>query len=188
MRTVPFDLLVLDRKIEVTGSFRDGYVNFTKGLLAFRRREVMEVTGVVLAVVHNVQEVLRCHGGPALAARHEKRVYKILYRLEGETEVDVAFGLHDGPEVLGLLQVVVWSVGADPARIKAARRKYTRMADKVKRGELSETKLRESYTCLQSHVAKGNSHNLIVRMDEYINKLLEVENGNHNCPKGTSRP
>lgn len=77
---------------------------------------------------------------------------------------------------------------ADPARIKAARRKYKRMADKVKRGELSEQKLRESYICLRSHIAKGDSHNLISRMDKYINKLLEVENGNHNCAKGAGRP
>lgn len=64
----------------------------------------------------------------------------------------------------------------DPSRVKAARRKYRKLAEKVRNGMLTEKKYLESYMCWRSHAAKGNNHNLIRRMDTYIKELLEEEN------------
>ena len=64
----------------------------------------------------------------------------------------------------------------NPSRVKAARRKYRKLAEKVRNGMLTEKKYLESYMCWRSHAAKGNNHNLIRRMDTYIKELLEEEN------------
>lgn len=60
---------------------------------------------------------------------------------------------------------------ADPQRIKSTRRKLRRMAAKAKRGEITRAKVDESYLSWKAHAAKGDSHNLIRRMDAYYHNL-----------------
>lgn len=60
---------------------------------------------------------------------------------------------------------------ADPQRVKSTRRKLRRMAAKAKRGEITRAKVDESYLSWKAHAAKGDSHNLIRRMDAYYHNL-----------------
>lgn len=61
----------------------------------------------------------------------------------------------------------------DPKNVKRERKKLLRMANKVKRGELSRAKVNECYNSWKAHAAKGNSHNLIKWMNAYYFSLWE---------------
>lgn len=62
----------------------------------------------------------------------------------------------------------------DPARVKAARRKYYRLAQKCKRGEISREKVDDSYRCWRSHASKGDCRKMLWNMDKYYQSLWEV--------------
>lgn len=59
----------------------------------------------------------------------------------------------------------------DPAQVKAIRRKYRRLANRIGRGESDVEDLDTSYRCVRSFMAKGNSHKLIRRMDNFVENL-----------------
>lgn len=59
----------------------------------------------------------------------------------------------------------------DPKNVKSERRKLFRMVAKAKRGELDKNKVDECYKSWKAHASKGNSHNLIKRMDAYYKSL-----------------
>lgn len=111
-----------------------------------------------------------------LRAQAEKRLNTIGFQLH-PTKTRIT-ALNQGIMFLGFLYRLTNTgrvlMFPDPQRVKATRRKYRRMAKKVKRGELSREKLQESYTCWKAHAGKGNSRRLMRRMDAYIKELLEA--------------
>ncbi len=64
---------------------------------------------------------------------------------------------------------VVMSV--DPDRLKAARRKYTRLAAKCRRGEISREKVDESFRCFRNHVSKGDGYRMLKNLDAWYQGL-----------------
>ena len=61
----------------------------------------------------------------------------------------------------------------DPERIKASMRKYRRLVEKSKRGELSRKKVDESYQCFRNHASKGDGFKMIQRFDKFYYGLWE---------------
>lgn len=61
----------------------------------------------------------------------------------------------------------------DPDRVNAAKRKYYRLVQKAKRGEISREKVDESYQCWRNHASKGDGRRMIHNMDLYYQKLWE---------------
>lgn len=58
-----------------------------------------------------------------------------------------------------------------PATVKRERRKLRRLVAKSKRGGISRDRVDESYAAWRNHAGKGNSYNLLKRMDAYYNEL-----------------
>ena len=58
-----------------------------------------------------------------------------------------------------------------PENVKRERKKLRRLVAKSKRGEIPLEKVDESYATWRNHASKGNSHNLLQRMDAYYNSL-----------------
>lgn len=81
---------------------------------------------------------------------------------EGVMFLGFTFRLTDTGKVL---------MSIDPERVRAVRKKLSRLVKKAKKGELSRSKVDESYTSWRNHAAKGNSWNMLKRMDEYYNGL-----------------
>ena len=63
---------------------------------------------------------------------------------------------------------------ADPDRLKATRKKYYRLAQKCKRGEISREKVDESYRCWRECASKGDGYVMLKNMDQYYARLWEV--------------
>ena len=61
----------------------------------------------------------------------------------------------------------------DPRRVKAERRKLRRMAGLVRAGKMTRKKADQCYASWKAHATRGNSFNLIRRMDQYYADLLE---------------
>ena len=57
------------------------------------------------------------------------------------------------------------------ANVKRERRKLRRLVAKSKRGGIPRDKVDESYAAWRNHASKGNSYNLLKRMDAYYNEL-----------------
>ena len=62
---------------------------------------------------------------------------------------------------------------ADPDRLKATRRKYRRLVQKSKRGEISREKVDESYRCWRECASKGDGYRMLRNMDKFYNGLWE---------------
>lgn len=60
----------------------------------------------------------------------------------------------------------------DPANVKHERKKLFRMAQLVKRGEMTLAKYWECYNAWKAHANLGNSYKLLQRMDSYVRDLL----------------
>lgn len=58
-----------------------------------------------------------------------------------------------------------------PKNVKNERKKLARMVAKAKRGKLPRAKVDECYNSWKAHIMKGNSHNLIRKMDAYYRGL-----------------
>ena len=69
---------------------------------------------------------------------------------------------------------------ADPDRLKATRKKYYRLAQKCKRGEVIREKVDESYRCWRECASKGDGYMMLKHMDEYYQSLWE-EDENAGC-------
>lgn len=66
---------------------------------------------------------------------------------------------------------------ADTDRLKATRKKYYRLVEKAKRGEISRKKVDESYRCWRECASKGDGYRMLKNMDEYYRRLWK-ENPN----------
>ena len=80
----------------------------------------------------------------------------------------------------------------DPAKIKAARKKYRRLAGKAKRGERSRESVDASWQTWIDHISKGNSRQLVLRLEKFYHGLWEGEEKDDpektdNDPRGTGR-
>ena len=64
---------------------------------------------------------------------------------------------------------------AGPDRLKAARRKYYRLAQKCKRGGIKREKVDESYQCWRECAGKGDGWGMLRNMDQYYQSLWEDE-------------
>ena len=60
---------------------------------------------------------------------------------------------------------------ADPKRLKATRRKYYRLVQKCKRGEISREKVDQSYQCWRECASKGDGTMMLKNMDRYYREL-----------------
>lgn len=60
---------------------------------------------------------------------------------------------------------------ADPRKIKSARRKYRRLVAKCKRGECTRESIDMSWATWINHLSKGNSYQLIERLNQFYNDL-----------------
>ena len=61
----------------------------------------------------------------------------------------------------------------DPKNVKRERKKLRRLVEKSKRGYLPKEKVDESYRAWRNHASKGNSFQLLRRMDTYYKSLWE---------------
>lgn len=59
----------------------------------------------------------------------------------------------------------------DPDKVKALRRKFRRLANKVRRGEAGAETIDESWECARSCMEEGNSARLLRNMDNFVNEL-----------------
>ena len=77
---------------------------------------------------------------------------------------------------------------ADTKRLKAARRKYYRLAQKCKRGEIDREKVDQSYRCWRECVGKGDGYMMLKKMDAYYRGLwvqqYESDTQRENAPAG----
>ena len=65
----------------------------------------------------------------------------------------------------------------DPNNVKHEQKKLYRMAQKVKRGEITMRKFWDCYGAWKAHAELGNSYKLLKRMDDYVYSLLkEIKN------------
>lgn len=95
---------------------------------------------------------------------HPKKTH--IYKLkDGIKFLGFTFLLTDTGKVVRLI---------DPDNVHHERKKLYRMAQQVKRGEMTLRKFYECYNSWKAHAAKGNSYKLLQRMDKYAKKLLEV--------------
>lgn len=62
---------------------------------------------------------------------------------------------------------------ADADRLKATRRKYYRLVQKSKRGEINREKVDESYRCWRECASKGDGWKMLKNMDRYYQQLWE---------------
>lgn len=59
----------------------------------------------------------------------------------------------------------------DPKNVKMERRKLRRLVAKAKKGGIGKDKVDACYNSWRAHASKGNSHNLLKRMDRYYQDL-----------------
>lgn len=68
----------------------------------------------------------------------------------------------------------------NPENVKHERKKLYRMAEKVKKGEMTREKFNSCYRSWKAHAELGNSYQLLQRMDAYVKSLFDggtTENG-----------
>lgn len=61
----------------------------------------------------------------------------------------------------------------NPKNVKHERKKLLKMANLVKKGEMTKHRFYECYGSWKSHAQKGNSNEIIERMDKYVKSLME---------------
>jgi len=68
----------------------------------------------------------------------------------------------------------------DPRNPKEERRRLAKYARLVKRGEMTQEKMRQCYECWKNHASKGNSYHLLKRMDKYFATLTtQIKEAKH---------
>lgn len=75
----------------------------------------------------------------------------------------------------------------DPAKVKAARKKYRRLAHKVKRGACSRESADASWRTWMNHISKGNSWRLQQRLEKYYQGIWkgDAKDGNQKTEDDT---
>lgn len=76
---------------------------------------------------------------------------------------------------------------ADPDRLKATRKKYFRLVQKAKNGEISREKVDQSYQCWRECASKGDGYMMLRSMDRYYQRLWEGAANESSQAKGTNR-
>ena len=67
-----------------------------------------------------------------------------------------------------------------PKNVKHERKKLLKMANMVKKGEMTKEKFFSCYGAWKAHALKGNSYKLLQRMDQYVKSLMEgITDGNY---------
>ena len=61
----------------------------------------------------------------------------------------------------------------DPGSVKRERKKLKKMARLYRRGKMQKYKIYECHRCWKNHAGKGNSFNLIIRMDNFVKSLMK---------------
>lgn len=61
----------------------------------------------------------------------------------------------------------------DPKNVKMERKRLCRMVGLARKGRMTREKVDECYKSWRNHASKGNSHNLLRRMDAYYRSLWE---------------
>ena len=96
------------------------------------------------------------------------------------------FALKEGIMFLGFIFRLTESgkviMTADPAKVKAARKKYRRLVARSKRGELPKEHVDASFQTWLDHLSHGNSWKLIHKLKDYYNALWE-DDGHGNQEK-----
>lgn len=87
------------------------------------------------------------------------------------------FRLSDGIRILGFTFRLTKTGKVvriiNPENVKHERKKLFRLKQLVAKGEITMDKFDECYSAWKAHAKKGNSHDLIKRMDEYVKGLKE---------------
>ena len=91
------------------------------------------------------------------------------------------YSLSDGIEFLGF-RFLLTKTGKvlmliRPDNVKRERKKLRRLVAKSKRGGIPRDKVDESYAAWRNHASKGNSYQLLQRMDKFYKELWGTENG-----------
>ena len=85
------------------------------------------------------------------------------------------YSLKEGIEFLGFKYVITETgkvlMLISPKNVKRERKKLRRLVEKSKRGGLPHEKVDESYAAWRNHASKGNSYNLLKRMDAFYYSL-----------------
>lgn len=111
--------------------------------------------------------------------RDKARAYLADLRFELNEEKTRVYPLREGIEFLGfnfrLTDTGKVLMLIRPDKVKNVRRRLRRLARKSLRGEIPPEKVRESYSAWRNHASKGNSHQLLRRMDKFYNDLWRDE-------------
>lgn len=109
---------------------------------------------------------------------HQKktRIYPIR---EGIRMLGFTFKLTDTGKVVRII---------NPENVKHERKKLYRMAQLVKRGELSREKFDECYTAWKAHANLGNTYQVQQRMNAYVKELFREEKQNERHHKSDRCP
>lgn len=89
---------------------------------------------------------------------------KIYPLKEGIRVLGFTFRLTDTGKVIRII---------NPENVKHERKKLFRMAQLVRSGKMPKEKMLECYRSWKAHAEKGNSYQLLRRMDKYVKSLLE---------------
>lgn len=119
-----------------------------------------------------------------LAACMEKMIaYLTALKFEINEKKTRIYPLTEGIEFLGfrykLTETGKVLLLIRPKNVKRERKKLRRLVKKSVNGGLPRDKVDESYAAWRNHAEKGNTHNLLVRMDEYYLSLWGEYNGTH---------
>lgn len=87
---------------------------------------------------------------------------KVFHIKDGFTFLGFRYRLTDTGKVIMLI---------DAKNVKEERRKLRRMVRKAKRGKITKAKVDESYNAWRNHASKGNSFQLLQRMDKFYKEL-----------------
>lgn len=98
-------------------------------------------------------------------------------RFEMNTKKTRVYPLKEGIEFLGFRYVLTESgkvlMLIRPENVKRQRKKLRRLVAKSRKGMIPREKVDESYAAWRNHASKGNTHQLLKRMDEYYKSLWE---------------
>lgn len=128
-----------------------------------------------------MDDLIMIHSDKAFLERCKDEIREQLAKIGFETNPKKTriYPLNDGIEFLGF-RFLLTETGkvvmiADPAKVKAGRRKYRRLVAKAKKGLVPRENVDMSFETWIQHLNKGNSQRLIKRLTKYYHELWEDE-------------
>ena len=76
----------------------------------------------------------------------------------------------------------------DPKNVKRERLKLRRLVKRSRKGLIPREKVNESYASWRAHAGKGNTHNMLIRIDEFYKSLWEEDDNGDSHQKGNNEP